>query len=285
MTNPSRRGGAVPEVQPAPGSDSGASLVVAGLGRRFGARCVDTLLRFPLAYVLFAWTAVVYGGLIFSRTDPPDPAELIVPLVLGAVLVLYEPVVISRTGCTLGKLLFGISVRQRADPAKAPTHGQALARWAIPTVTGMALLWISWEALAALLTDDYGDRSGDVFSFIDGSRETPFAEDDLAWVLMNAVFYGVVAGLPFMSGVFGLIGRLRRGDGLGLHDRATGTVVVIRKSVPAATAESIRSRWDRFSRRLDAEITEQYRADASNPDMSAAELITEDDPFPWQDKS
>ena len=184
----------------------------------------------------------------------------------------------------MGKLLFGIRVRQRTDPATTPTLGQALGRWAVSVVSGMALLWVSWEAFAVLLTDDYGGRGGDIFSFVDGGRETPFAEDSLAWVLMNAVFYGVVAGLPFMSGVFGLIGRLRHGDGIGVHDKAAGTVVVMRKSVSAATAESIRSRWDRFSRRLDAEITEQYRADASNPDMSAAALITEDDPIPWQDK-
>uniref|UniRef100_UPI003B026C4B hypothetical protein n=1 Tax=Candidatus Poriferisodalis sp. TaxID=3101277 RepID=UPI003B026C4B len=163
-------------------------------------------------------------------------------------------------------------------------------RWAVPTVAGMALLWITWEAIAMLLTDDYGGRGGDIFSIInifsviDGGRETPFAENLLAWVLLNAVFYGVVAGLPFMSGVLCLAGRLRRGDGSGLHDKAAGTVVVMRKTVPAAAWESIGSRWNRFSRQLDAEITEQYRADASASDPSAAGFVTEDDPLPMQDE-
>ena len=226
MTSSSRRGDAVAEVPLAAGTGSGASLIVARLGRRLGARCVDTLFRLPVAVILWATVDWAYGGFIFARTDPPDLQELIVPLVLGAVLVAYEPVVMSRAGCTLGKLFFGIRVPQRADLAKTPTYGQALVRWAIPTMTGMALLWISWEALAALLTDDYGGRGGDIFSFIDGGRETPFAENDLAWVLLNAVFYGVVAGLPFMSGVFCLAGRLRPGDGIGLHDKAARTVVV-----------------------------------------------------------
>ncbi|WP_419947416.1 RDD family protein [Candidatus Poriferisodalis sp.] len=141
-------------------------------------------------------------------------------------LVAYEPTVIAWTGCTLGKLLFGIRVQQRADPAKTPAFGQALVRWAIPVAAGMALLWISWEALAKLLTEDYGGRSGDFFSFIDGGRETSFAENLLAWVLLDAVLYRVVVGLPFMSGVLCLVGRLRGEDAAGAHDKAGGTVVV-----------------------------------------------------------
>ena len=69
-------------------------MVVAGLGRRFGARCVDTLLRFLLASVLYAWVALTYSGFPFARTDPPSPEELIVPWVFGVVLVIYEPVVV-----------------------------------------------------------------------------------------------------------------------------------------------------------------------------------------------
>ncbi|WP_419943686.1 RDD family protein [Candidatus Poriferisodalis sp.] len=287
MTNPSPSGTAASEVALPDDLDSVESFVAAGLGRRLGARCVDTLLRLPLAYLELAAVYIAYHGFIGSgqRNDPPEPAWVAVTCILALVLVVYEPLVVVRWGCTLGKLMFGISVRQQADPAKTPSFGQALVRWAVPVVSGLALLWLSWEALAALLTDDYGGRSGDIFSFFDGGRETPFSDDMFAWVLMNAVFYGVVAGLPFMSGVLCLAGRLRRGDSIGMHDKAAGTVVVLRKAVPAAAAEPIRSSWTRFYRQLDAEIAEQYEADTSVTGHSAARIAIEDDPPPKQPKS
>ncbi|WP_419943619.1 RDD family protein [Candidatus Poriferisodalis sp.] len=226
MTNPDRNGNTAAGVTPPDVIDPDGSLVVAGLGRRLGARCVDTLLRLPLAYFIFAWSAFLYWNIWGERDTAGPPQNWIVSWVAGAVLVAYEPVVISRTGCTLGKLMFGIRVRQRSDPTRTPTLCQALVRWAVPVVWGGVLLWVSWEALAALLLDDYGGRGGDIFSFIDGGRETPFAENDLAWVLLNAVFYGVVAGLPFMSGVLCIAGRLRPGNGSSLHDRAARTIVL-----------------------------------------------------------
>ena len=249
------------------GADAGGCFIEAGLGRRLGARCVDTLLRLPLAYLMFGVVYLAYWGGVWDSNYAAAPGRegVAVAWVMGLVLVAYEPVVIALTGCTLGKLMFGIRVRQRVDPAKVPSFGQALGRWAIPVVSGITLLWLGWEVLTRVLSGSYGGRHGDVFSFLDGGRETPFAENLLAWVLLNSVLYGVVVGLPLLSGVLCLVG-LRNGDGRGWHDRAACTVVV-RSSVIGNESYGVpdgvspASRWDKFSRKLNSGIMAQYEAD------------------------
>ncbi|MFF9058540.1 RDD family protein [Streptomyces sp. NPDC014882] len=129
----------------------------AGLGRRLGARLVDTLV---LAAV--TGTAAVPLGLkaVEHVNDKIDAAELTGETVtvwlldgttsvyLGVVLavlicfgVVYEALPTARWGRTLGKKLFGLQVRD-IEGHEPPSFGLALRRWLVYSVPGLLAVGI-----------------------------------------------------------------------------------------------------------------------------------------------
>ncbi|MBO1337742.1 RDD family protein [Streptomyces sp. VRA16 Mangrove soil] len=136
----------------------------AGLGKRFAARIVDSV-------VLGAVTAAVAVPLgtravdhINTKIDEAKASGRQVTvwlldgttgtylgIVLGVLLVfgvLYEAVPTAKWGRTLGKKLFGLSVRDMAEH-DSPTFGAALKRWlaySVPGVLAIGILGVLWGA-------------------------------------------------------------------------------------------------------------------------------------------
>ncbi|WP_245702042.1 RDD family protein, partial [Streptomyces aurantiacus] len=129
----------------------------AGLGKRFAARLVDTLV---LAAVTGA-AAVPLGTKALDHVNEKiDAAKLsgetvtvwlldgTTALYLGVVLavlilfgVLYEALPTAKWGRTLGKKLFGLQVRdiEGGDP---PSFGPALRRWLVYSVPGVLVIGV-----------------------------------------------------------------------------------------------------------------------------------------------
>ncbi|MEW1774853.1 RDD family protein [Streptomyces sp. NPDC086777] len=134
----------------------------AGLGKRFAARLVDTL----VVGVVTAAAAVPFGTKAADHVqDKIDVAKLsgrtetvwlldgTTGLYLGIVLavllvagVLYEVLPTARWGRTLGKKLFGLEVRD-IEGHEPPTFGAALRRWLVYTVPGLlgiGIVGVAW---------------------------------------------------------------------------------------------------------------------------------------------
>ncbi|MFJ4695104.1 RDD family protein [Streptomyces sp. NPDC088766] len=129
----------------------------AGLGRRLGARLVDTLV---LAAVTGAAAVPLGLKAVEHVNDKIDAAELTGETVtvwlldgttsayLGVVLavllcfgVLYEALPTARWGRTLGKKLFGLEVRD-IEGHQPPSFGLALRRWLVYSVPGLLAVGI-----------------------------------------------------------------------------------------------------------------------------------------------
>ncbi|MGW5657707.1 RDD family protein [Streptomyces humi] len=134
----------------------------AGLGRRFAARLVDSL----VVGMVTAAAAVPFGTKAADHVqDKIDAAKLsgrtetvwlldgttglylgIVLAVLLAVGVLYEVLPTARWGRTLGKKLFGLEVRD-IEGHEPPAFGAALRRWLVYTVPGLlgiGVVGVAW---------------------------------------------------------------------------------------------------------------------------------------------
>ncbi|MEU2426032.1 RDD family protein [Streptomyces sp. NPDC007851] len=134
----------------------------AGLGRRFAARLVDTL----VVGIVTAAAAVPFGARAAAHVqDKIDAAKLsgrtetvwlldgttglylgIVLAVLLVVGVLYEVLPTARWGRTLGKKLFGLEVRD-IEGHEPPAFGAALRRWLVYTVPGLlgiGIVGVAW---------------------------------------------------------------------------------------------------------------------------------------------
>ncbi|WP_328496061.1 RDD family protein [Streptomyces sp. NBC_00414] len=129
----------------------------AGLGKRFAARLVDTLV---LAAVTGA-AAVPLGTRAMDHVNGKiDAAKLsgetvtvwlldgTTALYLGIVLavlivfgVLYEALPTARWGRTLGKKLFGLQVRD-IEGGEPPSFGLALRRWLVYSVPGVLVIGV-----------------------------------------------------------------------------------------------------------------------------------------------
>lgn len=134
----------------------------ASLGKRLGARLVDTLV---LAAVTGAAAVPLGVKALDHVNDKIDAAKLsgrtvtvwlldgttsvYLGIVVGVLLVfgiLYEALPTARWGRTLGKKLFGLDVRD-IEAHEPPTFGAALRRWLVytlPTLLGIGLLGILW---------------------------------------------------------------------------------------------------------------------------------------------
>ncbi|MEU9413455.1 RDD family protein [Streptomyces sp. NPDC048281] len=134
----------------------------AGLGKRFAARLVDSL----VVGAVTAVAAVPFGAKAADHVqDKIDVAKLsgrtetvwlldgTTGLYLGIVLavllvagVLYEVLPTARWGRTLGKKLFGLEVRD-IEGHEPPAFGAALRRWLVYTVPGLlgiGIVGVAW---------------------------------------------------------------------------------------------------------------------------------------------
>ncbi|MEV6765310.1 RDD family protein [Streptomyces sp. NPDC051105] len=139
-----------------------ASARPAGLGKRFAARLVDSL----VVGAVTAAAAVPYGSQAADHVqDKIDAAKLsgrtetvwlldgttglylgIVLAVLLLVGVLYEVLPTARWGRTLGKKLFGLEVRD-IEGHEPPAFGASLRRWLVYTVPGLlgiGIVGVAW---------------------------------------------------------------------------------------------------------------------------------------------
>ncbi|MFD3583489.1 RDD family protein, partial [Streptomyces sp. NPDC058683] len=139
-----------------------ASARPAGLGKRFAARLVDSL----VVGAVTAAAAVPFGTQAADHVqDKIDAAKLsgrtetvwlldgttglylgIVLAVLLVVGVLYEVLPTARWGRTLGKKLFGLEVRD-IEGHEPPSFGVALRRWLVYTVPGLlgiGIVGVAW---------------------------------------------------------------------------------------------------------------------------------------------
>ncbi|MGY5050520.1 RDD family protein [Streptomyces sp. 900105755] len=139
-----------------------ASARPAGLGKRFAARLVDTLVVGAVtaaAAVPFGTKAAdhVQGKIdaakLSGRTETVWLLDGTTGLYLGIVLavllvvgVLYEVLPTARWGRTLGKKLFGLDVRD-IEGHEPPAFGAALRRWLVYTVPGLlgiGIVGVAW---------------------------------------------------------------------------------------------------------------------------------------------
>lgn len=201
----------------------------AGLGRRLAARCIDSALRGLLFYVAFGMHHFAYTfffGFFGRGYNNPSPEELLLPAVLYVILMIYEPLIIARTGRTLGKRLLGIRVIRLEDGTRAPGFARSVTRWAIPAILGAAILWIAGESIVPLLpAQPDGEGGASMLEYVFREDFGYLADDIWMSLLMHATLFGAVAGVPLGSGVLCLAG-LRCNDRRGWHDRAAGTIVV-----------------------------------------------------------
>ncbi|MGW4908102.1 RDD family protein [Streptomyces sp. NPDC004270] len=139
-----------------------ASARPAGLGKRFAARLVDSL----VVGAVTAAAAVPFGSQAADHVqDKIDAAKLsgrtetvwlldgttglylgIVLAVLLVVGVLYEVLPTARWGRTLGKKLFGLEVRD-IEGHEPPAFGASLRRWLVYTVPGLlgiGIVGVAW---------------------------------------------------------------------------------------------------------------------------------------------
>ncbi|MEU6844819.1 RDD family protein [Streptomyces sp. NPDC046716] len=141
-----------------------ASARPAGLGKRFAARLIDSVV---LGAVTAAAAVPLYGRAVDHLDGKIDAAKasgrqvtvwlidgttgVYLGIVLGVLLVfgvLYEALPTAKWGRTLGKKVLGLSVRD-IEEHSSPTFGAALKRWlaySVPGVLVIGVLGVLWGA-------------------------------------------------------------------------------------------------------------------------------------------
>ena len=119
-------------------TEDGQTLVLATPRRRLVGRLIDLVLLIGATTIA---VGLGLGGTVLSalRGDAAGigiaVGTLVVTIVVAGVLVLfaviYEGVMIARTGRTVGKRLVGVKVVRR-DNGERPGWASSLARWAVP---------------------------------------------------------------------------------------------------------------------------------------------------------
>jgi len=131
--------------------------VLAGPGRRLGARVLDGLIIIVLVVAL-----VLVAGFLRYAADGGGPSDgefstgSLIAVLLGLLgflgILLWEPLFVSMKGGTPGKLALGIRVVRSADGISYPSLGSAVGRYLTPLVMGLMLfgslldsLWLLWD--------------------------------------------------------------------------------------------------------------------------------------------
>ncbi|MER6531616.1 RDD family protein [Streptomyces sp. NPDC001508] len=146
---PPQQGYGYPQQPGYPGGGAGPR--VASMGRRFGARVIDSVI---LSIIYFVFAAIGVAGSLSSAKDcDPNAADYnscinsagsdfaasfgAVVGVLAIAGLLYEWLMTGLVGATLGKLAVGLRV-VKADTGQKPGLGSAFIRWIIPMVGSFA---------------------------------------------------------------------------------------------------------------------------------------------------
>ncbi|MEE1928117.1 RDD family protein [Streptomyces sp. TRM 70351] len=138
----------------------------AGLGRRFTARLIDTLVQAAVAGAVAAPLLPRAADHVRAKVDAAEQAGVTrevwlvdgttggyLALVIGTFLLfglLYEAVPTARWGRTLGKKLLGVEVL-RLEEQTTPGFGAACVRWLLHGVLSLAVLgvlnaaWCLWD--------------------------------------------------------------------------------------------------------------------------------------------
>lgn len=226
--------------------------LVAGLGRRLAARCIDTAMLCVLA--AGATTVAVLVALFLSiLVDPPelipigptdsekfDNAFRVLSTVLSALLLVpvaaLEAWLLRCRSQSLGKDLCGIAVVRCDELCPTPKFGVAALRWVIVHAPGVAVGAALWTAM--------------------GSADLPIR-------IAASMVCGIGACAPVC--LTALLDERRR----GWHDRAAGTIVVRFDAAMRdrlAASRPVRARRRPFFAELRAATLEQYEADAAARD-------------------
>ena len=200
-------------------SDSGETLMKAGLARRAMARAIDALCMLMLYALTLAAVGLVMmlGVLAFARDtilgDNSGQEGLVFLLLLMLLWVpsawmavrRYEVVSTVGRGQTFGKRLMGICVARYLDPGgivvEPPERGGSLVRWAIPHA--------AVSAAAVLLV---------VAVYVSDQAKLTDRESLLLW-LGSWAFAAVAWAACYISALFDSQRR-------GWHDKAAGTIVI-----------------------------------------------------------
>jgi uncharacterized RDD family membrane protein YckC len=129
----------------------GAGPRVSSMGRRLGARLIDTVIL-SVIYMVFAFAGIA-GSVGAAQDCDPNSADYnscindasgSIVASMGAVFgilaiagLLYEWLMTGLAGATLGKMAVGIRV-VKADTGQKPGLGAAFIRWIIPVVGSFA---------------------------------------------------------------------------------------------------------------------------------------------------
>jgi uncharacterized RDD family membrane protein YckC len=136
-------------------------LQIATMADRLVARIIDWLLLMPLL-VLLIFPGIVFMVASGDGTDPPSGASVAVFLLglLAALLVgfLYEPLMISRRGATIGKRARRLTVRMEAT-GQLPTAKAAWLRFGVPLLAAIAPFGAVLVYVSPYF-DDSGRRQG-----------------------------------------------------------------------------------------------------------------------------
>lgn len=109
---------------------------LAGLGRRFAAIWVDGfILGTPVLIVMFG---VMMPALFANKGAPPPPWTAWVGWVMAPIYIVYEGIMLTLRGQTLGKMALGIRVTQANG--NAISRGQA---WGRAVVRGLFVSFLS----------------------------------------------------------------------------------------------------------------------------------------------
>ncbi|MDX6350836.1 MAG: hypothetical protein QOF84_5626 [Streptomyces sp.] len=155
-TGPGPGPGAVPGPGSAPGYAPGVPPGMPPLathGQRFLARLIDTV---PLIVAAVIVTIVFYAGNMSSAGGFGFGSQLLANLLIYGLYFVYEGVMVSRTGQTLGKMVMKIRVARLAD-GNAPGNAgwQRAAVYVLPGVLSaicigaifwlLNVLWCTWD--------------------------------------------------------------------------------------------------------------------------------------------
>lgn len=165
---------------------------------RVAARWLDTLLQMSVAIIgtfAMAWVAQE------MRVQGYRLAIAAILIFAGAVLVLYEPVLVATRSRTWGMARMGVRVVDRKT-GRAPGPGQAAVRFAVASLPGAALV-------VAAVVDRFAWY---LYRIPRPSWELPIA---IWWALAALLWWLVVRCSAFVDD-----------ERRGWHDKAAGTIVV-----------------------------------------------------------